>query len=51
MEKLIDSYLNLVHALEEYRDNLSPAQCDSHFDYMLRVQCLDDEIEDMYFYY
>lgn len=47
--EILDSYLKTVHVLEEYRDNLSPSKCESHYDFMLRVQCLDEEIVDMYF--
>lgn len=46
---LLLTYLDIVHKLEEYRETLSPTQCKSNYDYFLRVQCLDDEIEDLYF--
>lgn len=45
----LNLYLDIVHKLEEYRKSLSPQQCKSTYDYFLRVLCLDEEIEDMYF--
>ncbi len=46
---LIPLYLDIVHKLEEYKSTLSPTSCRSYYDYLRRVQCLDEEIEDMYF--
>ena len=49
MSDLISIYLDTVHKLEEYKSTLSPALCKTYYDYLRRVQCLDEEIEDLYF--
>lgn len=46
---LIPLYLDTVHKLEEYKSTLSPVCCKSYYDFLRRVQCLDEEIEDMYY--
>ncbi len=49
LNNLIPLYLDIVHKLEERKSTLSPACCKSYYDYFQRVQCLDEEIEDMYY--